>query len=66
MKEQQVKILSMLIAMVIILLAFVSISNEITIDQLLSQQDSLRAEIDSLSLDLTYTNAKIKILEAVR
>jgi len=66
LKEQQVKILSMLIAMVIILLAFVSISNEITIEQLLSQQDSLRAEIDSLSLDLTYTNAKIKILEAVR
>ena len=66
MKEEQVKILSMLIAMVIILLAFVSISNEITIEQLLSQQDSLRAEIDSLSLDLTYTNAKIKILEAVR
>ena len=66
MKEEQVKILSMLIAMVLILLAFVSISNEITIDQLLSQQDSLRAEIDSLSLDLTYTNAKIKILEAVR
>ena len=66
MKEEQVKILSMLIAMVLILLAFVSISNEITIEQLLSQQDSLRAEIDSLSLDLTYTNAKIKILEAVR
>jgi len=66
MIEEQVKILSMLIAMVLILLAFVSISNEITIEQLLSQQDSLRAEIDSLSLDLTYTNAKIKILEAVR
>jgi len=66
LKEEQVKILSMLIAMVLILLAFVSISNEITIEQLLSQQDSLRAEIDSLSLDLTYTNAKIKILEAVR
>ena len=66
MIEEQVKILSMLIAMVLILLAFVSISNEITIEQLLSQQDSLRAEIDSLSMDLTYTNAKIKILEAVR
>ena len=66
MIEEQVKILSMLITMVLILLAFVSISNEITIEQLLSQQDSLRAEIDSLSMDLTYTNAKIKILEAVR
>jgi len=66
MNNQQTKIAILLIGMLFILSMFVSIGNERDIERLEKVQDSLKVEIDSLELDLTYTKAKIELLEALR
>ena len=66
MNKDQIKITLLIIAMLIFLLAFVSAGNESDIQRLTENQELLIAKIDSLGSELVCTNAKIKILEALR
>ena len=45
---------------------FISIGNEIALEELKRQNEILVGAIDSLRWDLVYTNKKIEILEALR
>ncbi len=66
MNQDQIKITLLIIAMLIFLLAFVSAGNESDIQRLTENQELLIAKIDSIGSELVCTNAKIKILEALR
>ncbi len=56
----------LIIAMLFILSMFVSTGNESDIQRLTESQELLIAKIDSIGSALVCTNAKIKILEALR
>ena len=45
---------------------FISIGNEIALEELKRQNEILVSAVDSLRWDLVYTNKKIEILEALR
>ncbi len=66
MNNQQTKIAILLIGMLFILSMFVSTGNESDIQRLTESQELLIAKIDSIGSELVCTNAKIKILEALR
>ena len=66
LNNQQTKIAILLIGMLFILSMFVSTGNESDIQRLTENQELLIAKIDSIGSALVCTNAKIKILEALR
>ncbi len=66
MNQDQTKITLLIFAMIFILLVFVSTGNESDIQRLTENQELLIAKIDSIGSELVCTNAKIKILEALR
>jgi hypothetical protein len=66
LNNQQTKIAILLIGMLFILSMFVSAGNESDIQRLTESQELLIAKIDSIGSELVCTNAKIKILEALR
>ncbi len=66
MNKDQTKITLLIIAILIFLIAFVSAGNESDIQRLTESQELLIAKIDSIGSALVCTNAKIKILEALR
>ena len=66
LNQDQIKITLLIFAMLFILLVFVSAGNESDIQRLTENQELLIAKIDSIGSALVCTNAKIKILEALR
>ncbi len=66
MNKDQTKITLLIFAMLFFLLVFVSTGNESDIQRLTESQELLIAKIDSIGSELVCTNAKIKILEALR
>jgi hypothetical protein len=66
LNQDQIKITLLIFAMLFILLVFVSAGNESDIQRLTESQELLIAKIDSIGSELVCTNAKIKILEALR
>ena len=66
LNQDQTKITLLISAMIFILLVFVSTGNESDIQRLTENQELLIAKIDSIGSELVCTNAKIKILEALR
>ncbi len=66
MNKDQTKISILLISATLLLTLFTSIGNESDIQRLTENQELLIAKIDSIGSELVCTNAKIKILEALR
>ena len=64
--SEKYKITLLLIAVLSLGTFFLSIGNEIALEELKRQNEILVGAIDSLRWDLVYTNKKIEILEALR
>ena len=66
MNSDKLKITFLLIGVLAMCTFFISIGNEINIARMKAENDSLRVEIDSVRSDLSYVNAKIKLMEGLR
>ena len=66
MNSDKLKITFLLIGVLAICTFFISVGNEMDIARLEAENDRLVVVIDSVHADLSYINAKIKLMEGLR